>query len=816
MSFGDRRGHFSVIEDNVYNGIFAFAILTVKVDQQRTNIKITQPKLLMLLGIILTAASCNPTKYVPHGEMLLSRSELLVQEQGVPLPATVDKGALKPYIRQEPNKKIFGVRFHLGLYNLSNLEKERWPHGWLRRIGEEPVIFDPIAAERSAEQLKSYLRSKGFFNAGVTDSIGSKGKEAKVIFRIEPGRPYTVRDIKYEIQDTLLRSLILLDTVNCLIERGMIYDVDLLQKERQRLERYVRNIGFYTFSTENIYFRIDSALLSNQVIVNYVVTPRSIPDSRGRPSYSNHRMYRVRDVYVYPSFDPRLALTEGEIYTGSFDTTFHKGVYFIEPPGRSMVKHEVITQSMYVLPGTLFSVTNAEQTEAHLADLKNHRLVNISYNDAGVVTGERRDEGLLDCVIQLTPMQRQSFSVEFEGTHSGGNLGGAVNLVYQNKSLLRGAELFSMKLKGAYETLTENVKGFKNTEQYGIEASLRLPKFLSPFQLGENFIRKHDPGTVIQAGYNYQKVPVYARSVANISLGYSWSGNRFTRFNINPLSFNVVKLHYVDPEFQAVIDEMSYLAFSYRDVTIMGGRFDFVFNNQIIKKSRDYWNIRMGFDAAGNLLNLGYKAARASLQEDGTYHLFRQPFAQFLKGEADASYHYRINDLSSFVCRLFTGVGWSYGNSEVMPFEEQYFAGGANDIRAWVVRALGPGSYVIPDSPFINQTADMKLVANAEYRFKLFWILEGALFVDAGNIWTVRQDDDRPGSRFRFSTFTDEIAVGTGFGLRFDLKFLLLRTDLGLKLRDPQYSEGSKWIPLNRPFNTKDDVSLVLGIGYPF
>jgi len=770
----------------------------------------------MLTGVILTAASCNPTKYVPAGEMLLSRSELQLQEQADPLPARVDKRALKPYIRQQPNKKILGVRFYLGLHNFSNLEKEKWPHGWLRRIGEEPVIFDPVAAERSAGQLESYLRSKGFFNAGVADSIKTKGKEAEVIYMIEPGRPYTIKDIKYEIQDTLLQGLVLSDTVNCLIERGMLYDVDLLQKERQRLERFVRDIGFYTFSTENIYFRIDSALMSHQVIVNYVVTPRSTTDSRGRPSYTNHRMYRVRDVYVYPSFDPRLALTEGERYTMSFDTTFHRGIYFIEPPGRSMVKHEVIIQSIYVLPGTLFSVTNTEQTEAHLADLKNHRLVNISFSDAGRVTAGWRDEGVLDCIIQMTPMQRQSFSIELEGTHSGGNLGGAVNLVYQNKSLFRGAELFSMKLKGAYETLTEDVKGFKNTEQYGIEASLRLPKFLSPFQGGENFIRKHDPGTVVQAGFNYQKLPIYARSVANISLGYNWSGNKFTRFNLNPLSFNVVKLHYVDPEFQAVIDEMSYLAYSYRDVTIMGGRFDFVFNNQIIKKSRDYWNIRLGFDAAGNLLNLGYVAVGADPQEDGTYHLFRQPFAQFLKGEADASYHLRINEQSSFVCRFFAGVGLPYGNSEAMPFEEQYFGGGANDIRAWVVRALGPGSYVIPDSPFINQTADMKLVANAEYRFKLFWILEGALFLDAGNIWTVRQDDDRPGSRFRLNTFTDEIAVGTGFGLRFDLKFLLLRTDLGLKLRDPQYSEGSKWIPLNRPFNTQDDVSIVIGIGYPF
>ena len=750
--------------------------------------------------------------------MLLNRNELIVaeDEDEEPLPATVSKSALKPYIRQLPNKKILGIRFYLGLYNLSDIEKEKWPHSWLRRIGEEPVIFDPSAADRSAGQIESYLHSKGFFNASAEDSIMTKGDEAEVVYTVEPGKPYTIADIRYEIQDTLLYSLVMIDTMNCTIERGMIYDVDLLQKERQRLERFIRDIGFYGFSTENIYFRIDSTLKNHQVIVYYVVSRRSTTDRYGRIEYSNHMMYRVRNIFVYPSFDPRMALTGGDQYTMAFDTTFHKGIYFVEPPGKTSVTPEVITRALYVLPGTLFSVTNSEQTEKHLAELKNHRLINISYNDVGSVRRDDRNEGILDCTVQLTPMQRQSFTVELEGTNSGGNIGGALNLIYQNKSLFRGAEVFSLKLKGAYETLTEAVTGFKNTQQYGIEADLRLPRFLMPFPSKENFVRKHDPRTVLQAGYNYQKVPIYARSVANLSLGYSWTGNKYTRFNVNPLSFNVVRLHYVDPEFQAMIDTMSYLAYSYRDVRIVGGRYNFVFNNQMIQKARRYWNIRFEFDAAGNLLDLGYKTVGAGQAEDGTYHLFGEPFAQFLKGEVDASYHYRINDKSSIVYRIFAGVGWPYGNSGVMPFEEQYFGGGANDIRAWLVRTLGPGSYVLPESTFINQTADMKLELNAEYRFKLFWILEGALFADAGNIWTIRPDDDRPGSQFKFNSFLDDIAVGAGVGLRFDIKFLLLRTDFGLKLRDPQDTTyDTKWISGGRGFNRKD-YTLVIGIGYPF
>ena len=785
--------------------------------RHRTNIKITFPKLIILLVIILTAASCNPTKYVPSGERLLNRNELVLEETGEQMPATVSKSALKPYLRQQPNKKILGMRFYLGLYNLSDIEKDKWPHSWLRRIGEEPVIFDPSAADRAAGQIGSYLQTKGFFNASVKDSIITKRNEVEVIYTVDPGKPYTIADIRYEIQDSLLYSLVMIDTMNCTIERGMIYDVDLLQKERQRLERFIRDIGFYAFSTENIFFRIDSTLMTHQVIVYYVVSRMSTTDRYGRTQYSNHMMYRVKDVYVYPSFDPRMALTGGDKYTMTMDTTFIKGIYFVAPPGKTSVKPEVITRALYVLPGTLFSVTNAEQTEKHLAELKNHRLVNITYNDVGTVRRENRNEGMLDCVIQLTPMERQSFTVELEGTNSGGNIGGALNLIYQNKSLFRGAEVFSLKLKGAYETLTEKVTGFKNTQQYGIEANLRLPRFLIPFPSKENFVRKHDPHTVLQAGYNYQKVPVYARSVANLSLGYSWTGNKYTRFNVNPLSFNVVRLHYVDPEFQEMIDNMSYLAYSYRDVRIIGGKYNFVFNNQMIQRARRFWNISCKFDAAGNLLYLAYQAVGAGQAEDGTYRLFSEPFAQFIKGEVDASYHYRLNDNSSIVYRLFAGLGWPYGNSGVMPFEEQYFGGGANDIRAWMVRSLGPGSYVLPRGSPVNQIADMKLEMNAEYRLKLFWILEGAVFVDAGNIWTIRADNDRPGSQFKFNTFLDDIAVGTGVGLRFDIKFLLLRLDLGLKLRDPRaMDEASKWIWLGRGFDFKNDKTIVIGIGYPF
>ncbi len=384
--------------------------------------------------------------------------------------------------------------------------------------------------------------------------------------------------------------------------------------------------------------------MNHQVNVYYVVSRKSSLDSQGRIEYSNHRMYHIRDVYVFPEFDPKQALTNGEQYKLSFDTTYYKGIYYVSPPGRYLIKPEVLSQFLYVSPGALFSLTNTEQTQSRLADMKNHRLVNVTYVDAGTGVGKMSNEGLLDCIIQLTPMERQSFTVELEGTSTGGNIGGALNLIYQNKSLFRGAELFNLKLKGAYERLPKEVKGLQDTKEFGAEASIKLPRFLVPFKPKESFIRDHDPKTVLQGGFNYQQVPAYTRTIANVTLGYSWNGQRHISHNFNPLSFSFVKLPpgSIDSAFQKLIDKSAYLAYSYRNVLILGGNYNFVYNNQMIQKSKDYWNIRFAFDAAGNLLNMIYKLANASKDtSDLTYHFLGQPFAQFLKGEIDASYHYQ-------------------------------------------------------------------------------------------------------------------------------------------------------------------------------
>jgi outer membrane protein assembly factor BamA len=768
---------------------------------------------LAFLVSALYLSSCHPTKYVPEGESLLDENHISVNKEGI------NKSDLIPYIKQKPNKRILGTRFHLWLYNLSNINKHKWPHSWLRDIGEEPVIYDPYSTVKSKEQIKSYVASKGYFDGKVTDTTKTEGKRSEVYYSVKLQSPYTIRKLYYEIADSNIQKLCYFDSMNCIIERGKPYDVDILQAERSRFERFVKDHGFYGFSGDHIYFKVDSTIGNRQIDIFYGIKNFAKLDALNGISFVPHSIYRVRNIYINTDFVPKDALEGGEKYFKSLDTTSYRGYNFISHLGRPEIKYDLIIRSLYLKPGSVYNATNSEQTQSHLLSLKAYRLVNIYYNDLNKPDINHASELMLDCNIQLTLLSQQSYKIELEGTNSSGNIGGALNLIYQHKNLFHGAELFSTKLKGAYEVYSQPNGSLKSAQEYGFETSLRLPKFLVPFLNTESFIKKYNPSTTMLASYNYQALPFYTRTMANATFGYNWKAGSYQEHIVNPLMMNLINLPFIDSAYAAKIDSSSYLAYSYKNVMILGGNYSFIFNNQKIKKSRDYWFLRINAEAAGNMLALAGKLTGAK-KTDSTYNILGQPYAQYIRTDFDLRYNYILNDVSSVVYRAFFGIGIPYGNSKALPFEKQYFGGGANGIRAWQVRSLGPGSYLRDTAnTFVNQTADIKIEANAEYRFKLFWILEGALFLDAGNIWTYKNDPVRPGSQFIFKKFYKDIAVGTGAGFRFDFKFVIGRIDLGMKLRDPcdpLLVNGSKWIFASRPYNLRNDFTLVLGIGYPF
>lgn len=764
--------------------------------------------IILSLLLVLVAVSCNPTKYVPKGDTLLDENTININKE------EITKSDLLPYVKQKPNKRIFGTRFYLGLYNLSNINKEKWPHTWLREIGEAPVIYDQSSTDKTEQQIKSYAASKGYFDGKVTDTVKTEDRKSKVTYNVDLKPAYTIRKVTYEIADSNIQKLCYFDSINCEIEKGRHYDVDVLQSEKSRFERFIRDRGFYGFSSDYIFFRVDSTVGNRQVDIYYVIKNETKVDPDNRVSYVPHSMYGVKNIYIYTDYSPKDALEKGEAYFKSLDTTNYKGYYFISSKKKPDIRNDLIIQALYLKPGSIYNVTNTEQTQSHLLGLKAYRLVNINYYESNVSKDSDNQLLWLNCNIQLTLFTPQSYKIELEGTNSSGFLGGALNLIYQHKNLFHGAELFSVKLKGAYEALKDTSR-IQSIQEYGVETSLRLPKFLFPFLNTERFIKKYNPSTTILAAYNFQAMPLYIKTVATATFGYNWKAGFYQEHIVNPLQFNLVKLPpgSIDSAFAARIASSS-LAASYTDVMIMGGGYSFIYNDQKIKKSRDYWFLRINAEASGNMISL-LERLSGGKKTDGTYKILSLPFAQYIRTDLDLRYNYILNDVSSIVYRGFIGIGIPYGNSKAMPFEKQYFSGGANGIRAWQVRSLGPGSYNPGKTSLLNQTADIKIEANAEYRFKLFSILEGALFIDAGNIWNFNYDAARPGSQFLLNKFYKDIAVGTGTGFRFDFKFVIARVDIGMKLRDPLLTDGSKWIFMRQPY-TRKDFSIVFGIGYPF
>jgi len=755
--------------------------------------------------MILLFSSCKPTKYVAEDDYLLDRYRLKIEE------SSVDQKELDSYVKPKPNKKILGVRFYLGLYNLSG-KKDNGFNRWLRKIGEAPVLYDVYETERNNKQISLYMRNKGFYDAVVTDTIKIRKKQAQVTYDVNPGLPYTIRSINYNLEDTSIQSIVLPDTVNTLIKKGDNFNIDLMQAERGRIESLLRDRGYFNFSREYIYYSVDSSLQSHQVDLTLGVKKYIITSADGYYLMVPHRRYRVEKIYIYPNYDPNSAIEDYQGYIeGMEQVEFNEFVFLHE--GKMRANPNIISQSVFILPGELYNAEKVKQSHKHLSSLRVYKMVNIVFEESDPYDQRRRDYYPLVCHIQLSPTTNQSYTIELEGTNSSGNIGGGANLNYLNRNLFGGAENFTARLSGALETIRQSdEKGYGNMIELGTEARLSLPQFLLPVKT-EDFIRKFNPKTNISASYNYQQRPEYTRSLVQTTFGYNWSGNELVTHIVNPVQFNFVKMIDATQEF---IDSIkgTYLQHSYEDRLILGSNYSMIYSNQKLKKSSDFMFFRSNIETNGLVLAGLARATNAPKDSLGRYKMLGNEFAQYVKGDVEFRWYNVFDDTSSVVYRLFMGIAYPYGNSLAIPFEKQYFSGGANGVRAWHVRDLGPGTYRGTGlTKYPNKTADIKLEANIEYRFKLFWVLEGALFVDAGNIWSVNPDAERVGANFSWDSFYKEIAVGPGFGIRMDFSFFVFRTDFGFQFRDPSAPDGKRWVILHESFRPP---VFNLAIGYPF
>jgi outer membrane protein assembly factor BamA len=757
---------------------------------------------LFAIGVIMF--SCQSTKYVPEGSFLLNRIEIENPTKDI------STQELKSYIRQKENLRILGFwKFHLGLYNLSGKDSTKGFNKWLRKIGEEPIIYDDYLAQLSTSQLNTFLQNKGYFRSVVKDSaIRTSPKKVKVSYQITLSNRYYINKVGYLIEDDSLRAIIESDTARSLLKSGRPFDSNVHDQERERITDRLQNNGYYAFSKEYIYFVADSSIGNYHVNDSLILKKALDNDTLGVNFETVHSRFKYRKVYYYVDSDVQKVMDAEKAV--KYDTLEYAKCYFLFQH-KIEVHPTVIYNSSHIIPGDVYNAGNVEKTQLLLSSLPSFKYVNISFRE--VADSSNGLFRYLDAYIQMVPASKQAFTVEVEGTNSSGNFGVAGNIKFQNRNLLRGAEVFNLGLRSSIEReFIRNTKDKFNTFEIGTDAGLEFPKFLVPYQI-ESFRKRYNPKTTIDVAYNYQRRPDYTRTIASIRFGYNWKPTRFVTHYLFPTDLNLVRLPYINPDFWDDIDS-TFLKYSYEDHFILNSAYSLVFNNQLRPNQKEFTYGRFNFELGGNILNAIVPLWQDYNAETG-YEIFGIRFAQYVKSDIDLRYHQAINNVSSIAYRFFTGVGYPYGNLKVLPFEKRYFTGGANGIRAWPVRGLGPGTYSDPTTTYYNQTADIKLEMNAEYRFKLFWILEGAMYFDAGNIWCIRPEGSVDGGMFKWNTFYKQIALGSGAGIRFDFDYFLIRIDSGIKVIDPTITDGGKWVLVNESLKWKN-IAFNFAVGYPF
>lgn len=765
-------------------------------------------KIAVLVSVVLISA-CSPVKFVPEGNYLLNKVEVEIDNPDI------GRDEAKVHVRQKENYKILGfAKFHLWLYNLSSTKKSE---GWLKKIGEPPEIFDPALVSASEDRLEQFLANKGYFRAKAESAVTFKEnkQKANVRYEISTGEQYKIREVNYHIGDSVLKDLFYADSVNTFIWPGTPFDFNLLEEHRNNIVNLFRNEGYYFISNDEVSYLADSSKYDREIILDLFVgmTPSAKKTERFIPYYLD-QFY----ISVLPGSVPISAEQTGN---WQYSDTLRWDNHTLYSNPEFSYRTGLFRSLLHMENGSLYRMDEARHTFNAFNRLRQFRFIDIQFTQSVAFP----DSNLLDSHIRLAPLSKQAFTFDIEGTNTSGNMGVAGNINYQHRNMFRGAEVFQVNLKGAMErqqrVLDEGTEYF-NTRELGTEVSLTVPKILGPGFLVTAF-SDFLPKTIFSLGYNYQRRPEYTRTISNFRFGYDWMTSERRKHLWNLVDFNMVRLYQFDPGFINLIRDL-YIKSSFTDHLILATGYSFIYNTQKPGTTRNYSYLRFNAESAGNSLYLFSRVFdRPITQAEDTvglglseyYQVLNTRFAQYLKSDIEYRYGYVIDRYNAVVGRAFLGVGFPYGNFDVLPFEKKYFSGGANGIRAWQVRSLGPGTYRMPENAYPNQSSDIKLEVNLEYRFKLIGFLEGALFADAGNIWAINDKDNRPGAQFQVSEFYKQLAFGAGTGFRFDFNYFIFRLDVGMKLRDPSQREYNGWIPGNRKI-TGDDFNFSFAIGYPF
>lgn len=758
--------------------------------------------------VVFLLASCSSTKYVPDGSYLLDEVRIQTDNK------EVKPSNLSIYVRQNPNSKWFNlIKTQLYVYSWSGRDSTRWMNRVFRRLGDAPVIYNSKETDRSSEEITKAVQNMGYMGASVEVVRQVSKKKMNLTYKVTAGRPYKVRTLKFDIQDPKINEYMQRDTTATLLTEGMYFDVNVLNAERQRIASYLLQNGYYKFNKDYISYSADTVRNTYAVDLTMHLTPYK---QRSEDEPHNHRQYTINKINFITDYN---VLESSALNSIELNDSLHYKGFPIYYKDKLYLRPKVLTNNLRFTPGALYNEQDVQRTYSSFGRLQALKYTNIRFFET-----MQGDSAKLNAYVMLTKSKHQSVSFEIEGTNSAGDLGAAASVAFQHRNLFKGSEIFMFKVRGAYEAVSGLQSGQQNQNytEFGAETTINFPRFMFPF-ISNDFKRRIRATTEFGLQYNYQMRPEFTRIVASAGWSYKWGLQRqHSQHRIDVLDINYLYMPWIDPVFRETYlekDENYILKYNYADRLIVRTGYSYTYNSagQMLMNNAlvgNSYSIRFNFESAGNILYSIAKMANLKKNDDKEYTLLNIPFAQYIKGDFDFAKNIVIDYRNSLAFHFGAGIAIPYGNATMLPFEKRYFSGGANSVRGWSVRDLGPGSFT-GDGNFMNQSGDIKLDASIEYRTRLFWKFRGAVFVDAGNIWTLRDYKDQPGGKFEFNKFYKQIAVAYGLGLRMDLDFFVLRFDGGMKAINPAYKSGKEHYPIFDP-DFGRDFAFHFAVGYPF
>ncbi len=703
-------------------------------------------------SILLLTTACSTGKYVQEGEYILDKVAVVSDQ------SDYNAAPLSQYVRQKEKPKLFSL--------------------FRNPFSRKPVIYDTLQARLSCQNLMTAMQNEGYMNAGVSLYTETKGKKLKATYLLHPGQPFLIGKVNYDIQDEGIQQLLHLDqTDNQQIKPGMRFTVETLDNERKRIAGLLSDNGYFRFNKDFIHFTADTVMGRKDIALTLQL--RKYKSNSNSPEV-DHTRYLIRDVLFQSNDSDRIHL-----------------------------RKQVLLNATAIKAGRPYDASALQRTYNNFARLQAVKYTNIKF-------AEVPDTNLLDCHIQISTNKPSTISFQPEGTNTAGDLGAAASITYTNRNLFHGSEQLSIEFRGAYEAIT-GLEGYQdqNYTEFSVETKLVFPRFLAPF-LSKSFRRRQTASSEWAVSWNFQNRPEFHRRVFSSAWRYRWSEPKHhLNYRFDLLDLNYVYMPWISSTFKRdyldnAENRNAILRYNYEDIFIMKAGFTVSYTDGVDA-------VRANFESAGNLLNGVSKGFGFKTNSQGQHTLFNIAYAQYVKLDFDYTHLFQFDKRNALALHAGLGVAYPYGNSTVLPFEKRYFSGGANSVRGWSVRELGPGKFKGTDGriDFINQTGDVKLDLNAEYRSSLFWKLQGALFIDAGNIWTLRNYAEQPGGQFKFTEFYKQIAASYGMGLRLNFDYFILRFDMGMKAINPAYeSEKEHWSIFHPKLSR--DFDFHFAVGLPF